>query len=147
MVRIALVPLLCLLLSLPALAEKRVALVIGNSVYQHTRELPKPRNDAEAIAKLLRAHGFVDVTLKNDLDYRAMREAVRLFGEAASAAEIALIYYGDHGLEVAGENYLVPTDAQLLREADLEYEAVTLASVLSAVGRAKRLRVVILDAC
>jgi len=131
----------------PAQAEKRVALVIGNSAYQHTRVLPNPRNDAEAIAKLLRANGFVDVTLKNDLDYRAMREAMRLFGEAARGADIALIYYGGHGIEVAGENYLIPTDAKLLRDADLEYEAVTLASVLSAVSTAKRLRVVILDAC
>jgi uncharacterized caspase-like protein len=131
----------------PASAEKRVALVIGNSAYQHTRTLPNPRNDAEAVAKLLRENGFADVTLKNDLDYRAMREAVRVFGDAAREADIALIYYGGHGLEVAGDNYLIPTDARLLRDADLEYEAVTLATVLSAVETAKRLRVVILDAC
>jgi len=130
-----------------AQGEKRVALVIGNSAYQHTRVLPNPRNDAEAIAKLLRANGFVDVTLKHDLDYRAMREAMRLFGEAARGADIALFYYGGHGIEVAGENYLIPTDAKLLRDTDLEYEAVTLASVLGVVGRAKRLRVAILDAC
>ena len=131
----------------PASAEKRVALVIGNSAYRHTRALPNPKNDADAIAKLLRANGFADVTLKNDLDYRAMRDAVRVFGEAARAADIALIYYGGHGLEGAGENYLMPIDARLLRDGDLEYEAVTLGSVLSAVGSAKRLRVVILDAC
>jgi uncharacterized caspase-like protein len=72
---------------------------------------------------------------------------VRVFGDTAHSADIALIYYGGHGLEVAGENYLVPVDAKLLRDADLEYEAVTLASVLSAAGTAKHLRVVILDAC
>jgi hypothetical protein len=128
-------------------AEKRVALVIGNSAYQHTRALPNPRNDAEAIAKLLQQHGFAEVTLKIDLDYRAMRDAVRLFGDTARAADIAVVYYGGHGIEVAGENYLIPTDAKLLRDADLEYEALTLASMLSAVGSAKRLRMVILDAC
>src|SRR5262245_42628947 len=126
----------------PASAEKRVALVIGNSAYQHTRVLPNPRNDAEAITKLLRANGFSDVTLNTDRAYRTMGEAVRLFGEAARASDIAVIYYAGHGIEVAGENYLIPMDAKLARDADLEYEAVTLASVLGAVGTAKRLRVV-----
>jgi len=130
-----------------AQTEKRVALVIGNSAYQHTRVLPNPRNDAEAIAKLLRDIGFDDVAPKIDLDYRALREAVRGFGEVAREAEVALIYYAGHGLEVAGENYLVPTDAKLVRDAHLEYEAVTLASLLNAAGGARRLRVVILDAC
>ena len=131
----------------PANAEKRVALVIGNSAYQHTRVLPNPRNDAEAIATLLRGNGFADVTLRKDLDYRALREAVRAFGMVAREADVALIYYAGHGLEIAGENYLVPIDAKLVRDADLEYEAVTLGSVLGAVGGAKRLRLVILDAC
>jgi uncharacterized caspase-like protein len=131
----------------PASAEKRVALVIGNSAYQHTRPLPNPKSDAEAIARLLGENGFADVTLKSDLDYRTMREVVRSFGEAAREADIALVYYGGHGIEVAGENYLVPVDAKLVRDTDLEYEAVTLGSVLSAVGSARRLRLVILDAC
>jgi uncharacterized caspase-like protein len=104
----------------PVHAEKRVALVIGNSAYQHTRALPNPRNDAEAIAKLLRDNGFAEVALKADLDYRAMREAVRLFGDTARAADVALVYYAGHGLEVAGENYLVPVDAKLLRDVDLD---------------------------
>jgi hypothetical protein len=131
----------------PAQAEKRVALVMGNSAYQHTRILPNPKNDAEAVAKLLRTIGFADVTSKSDLDYRTMREAVRGFGLTAREADIALIYYAGHGLELGGENYLVPTDAKLLRDADLEYEAVTLSSVLDAARGARRLRVVVLDAC
>ena len=121
--------------------------MIGNSAYLHTRALPNPRNDAEAIAKLLRDIGFEEVALKINLDYRAMREAVRAFGQAAGEADVALIYYAGHGLEVAGENYLVPIDAKLVRGADLEYEAVTLASALNAASGARRLRVVILDAC
>ena len=131
----------------PAAAEKRVALVIGNSAYLNTRALPNPKNDAEAIAKLLGASGFAEVTLKLDLDYRAMRGAVRRFTDAALAADVALVYYAGHGLEVAGENYLVPVDAKLLRDVDLEYEAVTLASVLGAVDGARKLKLVILDAC
>jgi uncharacterized caspase-like protein len=129
-----------------AQTEKRVALVIGNSGYQHTRPLPNPRNDAAALGKLLKQKGFA-VTLKIDLDYRAMREAVRAFSEAARESEVALVYYGGHGLEVGGQNYLLPTDAKLAREADLEYEVVSLASVLNAVSQARRLRLVILDAC
>lgn len=131
----------------PAAADKRVALVIGNSAYLNTRALPNPRNDAEAIAKLLGANGFADVTLKADLDYRAMREAVRRLADQASTADVALVYYAGHGLEVAGENYLLPVDARLLRDVDLEYEAVTLASLLAAVDGARKLKLVILDAC
>src|SRR5262245_2016732 len=131
----------------PANAEKRVALVIGNSAYQHTRALPNPKNDAEAIAKLLRDNGFAEVILKSDLDYRAMREAVRAFGQAAQGAEMALVYYAGHGLEVAGENYLVPVDAKLLRDFDLDFEAVPLTLLLGAVDGAHKLKVVVLDAC
>jgi formylglycine-generating enzyme required for sulfatase activity len=131
----------------PTAAQKRVALVIGNSAYLHTRALPNPRNDAEAIARLLGANGFAEVTLRLDLDYRALREAVRRFTDTAQGAEVALVYYAGHGLEVAGENYLVPVDAKLARDVDLQYEAVTLASVLDAVDGARKLKLVILDAC
>jgi Caspase domain len=131
----------------PAHAEKRVALVIGNAAYQYTRILPNPKNDAEAIAKLLADIGFTDVELKIDLDYRAMRAALRALGETASGAEVALIYFAGHGLEIGGENYLLPVDAKLVRDRDLEYEAIGLASVLHAVGAAQKLKVVILDAC
>jgi uncharacterized caspase-like protein len=128
-------------------AEKRVALVIGNAEYQHTRLLPNPRNDADAIAKLLRANGFVDVTLKTDLAYLAMREELRAFTGKAGDADTAVVYYAGHGIEMAGENYLVPTDAKLARDTDLEYEAITLTSVLNAVSDARKLKLVILDAC
>jgi hypothetical protein len=128
-------------------AAKRVALVIGNAEYKHTRPLPNPKNDADAIAKLLRDIGFDEVTLHVDLDYRSMREAVRLFGHVAHGAEIAIVYYAGHGLELAGENYLVPVDAKLVRDIDLGYEAVTLASMLDAASAARKLKLVILDAC
>jgi uncharacterized caspase-like protein len=128
-------------------AEGRVALVIGNSAYQHTRALPNPRNDAAAVAELLGANGFDEVTLKRDLDYRGMREVVRLFGEKARSADIAVVYYAGHGLEVGSQNYLIPIDARLIRDLDLEFEAVTLASILKVVEGARKLKLVILDAC
>jgi TPR repeat protein len=126
-----------------------VALVIGNSDYKHARVLPNPRNDAEAIAALLRQIGFAagDVILKTDLDYKALRAEVRAFAAKAAGADMAIVYYAGHGIEVGGENYLVPVDARLMRDRDLEYEAVTLASVLDAVSEARRLKLVILDAC
>ena len=76
-----------------------------------------------------------------------MRQEVRAFTAKAAGADMALVYYAGHGIEVGGENYLVPVDAKLARDVDLEYEAVTLASVLNAVGEARRLKLVILDAC
>jgi len=127
--------------------DRRVALVIGNSAYQHTRSLPNPINDAEAIAKLLRENGFTDATPKRDLNYRAMRDELRVFAEAARGADIAVVYYAGHGLELAGENYLIPIDAKLIRDIDLEFEAVTLALILDVVSGARKLKLVILDAC
>jgi hypothetical protein len=125
---------------------RRVALVIGNGAYQHTRALPNARNDARVIAALLAKIGFV-VSEANDLAYRPMREAIRAFGQAAQGAEMALVYYAGHGLEVAGENWLLPVSAALRHEQDLEYEAVGLSSIVAAVKEAGRLRLVILDAC
>ena len=132
-----------------AMAEGRVALVIGNADYRHARVLANPKNDAEAVAELLRQIGFAagDVSLKLNLDYKAMREEVRAFAAKAAGTDMAVVYYAGHGIEVGGENYLVPIDAKLTRDRDLEYEAVTLASILDAVSDARRLKLVILDAC
>ncbi len=128
-------------------AAKRVALVIGNSAYAHTRKLPNPGNDATAIADKLKALGFDRVTLRNDLGYRDMRRTIRTFGSQARSADVAVVYFAGHGLEVGGQNYLVPTDAKLQSDNDLEYEAVTLGSVLREVRSARKLRLVILDSC
>jgi uncharacterized caspase-like protein len=109
--------------------------------------LPNPKNDADAVAKLLGTNGFDEVVLKLDLDYRGMREAARLFSLTVQNADIALVYYAGHGLEVGSESYLIPVDAKLARDLDLEFEAVTLASVLKVVEGARKLTLVILDAC
>jgi TPR repeat protein len=133
----------------PALAERKVALVIGNAEYQHTRMLSNPRNDAEAIAALLRKIGFADgdVQLKLNLDYRSMQDEIRTFAARVSGADVALIYYAGHGIEVGGENYLVPIDAKLVRDLDLAFEAIRLETVLAVVGDARKLKLVIVDAC
>jgi hypothetical protein len=130
----------------PANAEKRVALVIGNTAYEHTRQLPNARHDAHAVAMLLTRIGFT-VRAANDIAYRPMRETIRAFGELAQGAEIALVYYAGHGMEVAGENWLIPTSAQLIHERDLEYEAVSLTVLLRSVQGVSKFRLVVLDAC
>jgi hypothetical protein len=129
-----------------AAQAKRVALVIGNSAYEHTRVLPNARSDARLIAELLYKIGF-EVTEAGDMAYRPMRDAIRAFGAAAQGAEMALVYYAGHGMEVAGENWLLPVSAALRHERDLEYEAVGLSSILAAVKGAGRLKLIILDAC
>src|SRR5262249_38160756 len=109
-----------------ARAEKRVALVIGNSAYQNAAPLPNPVRDANAIADLLRSAGFAVVTARSDLGNLAFKRAVREFTEAAQGAEIAVMFYAGHGIEVGGLNYLVPVDAMLAKDYDAEDEAVRL---------------------
>lgn len=127
-------------------AGERVALVIGNSAYQSVSVLPNPRRDAAAIAGLLTGMGF-EVTHAEDLDASGMRRTLRDFEEIASESEIALVYYAGHGIEVDGQNYLIPTDAELAKDTHVEDETVALSRVLAAVEGASTLRLVLLDAC
>ena len=130
-----------------AMAERRVALIIGNSNYQHVPNLPNPKNDAEAIALLLKSAGFDVVETRENLNINDMRRAVRNFSEQTGDAEIAVIYYAGHGIEAGGVNYLVPIDATLRRDIDVEDETISLDRLLQVMEPAKRLRLVILDAC
>ena len=125
----------------------RIALVIGNANYEHTQVLTNPRRDAKAIAAALTRIGFDYVRLKTDLNYDQMRRTIRSFGKRARRADVALVFYAGHGLEMGGQNYLLPVDARLLADDDLEFEAVTLESVLRQVRSASKLRLVVLDAC
>ncbi len=125
---------------------ERVALVIGNSAYANAPQLPNPRNDARAMAASLRALGFT-VEEGVDLDTAGMYSAVRRFGALAESADVALVFYAGHGIQVDGTNYLLPTDVSLSRERDLNYEGVSLDLVMSEVAQTKRLGVVIIDAC
>jgi hypothetical protein len=130
-----------------AFAEKRVAFVVGNSSYQNVVALANPANDAAAITEMFRKAAFDVVESRRDLKNAEMRRALRDFTEKAREADIAVIYYAGHGIEVDGTNYLVPVDAVLERDTDAYDEAISLDRILQAIEPAKQLRLVILDAC
>lgn len=130
-----------------ALAEKRVALIIGISKYQNVNHLTNPDNDAAMLAATFRKAKFDVVTLRTGLTASEMRRTLRHFGDQARDADIAVIYYAGHGIEVDGINYVVPADARLRRDTDVYDEAISVNRLLVAVEPAKRLRLIILDAC
>jgi formylglycine-generating enzyme required for sulfatase activity len=129
-----------------AAPERRIALVIGQGAYANAPKLPNPPNDAKAVAEKLGKLGF-DVEERLDVDYRALAKAVREFGIRAQSADVAVIFYAGHGMQVDRENYLIPVDAKLEREHDLVYEAMPLKWMLDEVSQAHTLGMVILDAC
>lgn len=131
----------------PAFAEKRVALIIGNSSYDKVAGLVNPANDAALVAETLKSAGFDDVSLRRDLKIADMRRALRDFVGKSRDADVAVVYYAGHGIEVDGVNYLIPVDAVLESDTDIYDEAMSLERVLVAVEPAKKLRLVILDAC
>jgi hypothetical protein len=130
-----------------ALADKRVALTIGNSAYKNVPQLANPVNDAAAVTALLKSAGFDIVEARMDLGIADMRRAVSDFSDVASDADIAVVYYAGHGIEVDGSNYIIPVDAMLKRDIDVDDEAVSLDRILKILDPVKRLRLVILDAC
>src|SRR2546423_1412044 len=146
----ALALLLALTLAAPAVAEKRVALVIGNSAYQNVTRLDNPRNDAGLMAETLGALGFALIggRAQLDLDKPAMDLAVQNFGRLVQGADVALFYYAGHGVQVSGANYLVPVGANPTREADVDFQMTDVNLVLRQMqGSGTRLNMVILDAC
>jgi uncharacterized caspase-like protein len=138
---------LLVFLSQPASAEKRVALVIGNSAYQNVGRLTNPANDAAAITTTLKNARFDVVESRRDLSTVEMRRTLRDFANKTRDADVAVVYYAGHGIEVDGTNYLIPVDAQLEQDTDVYDEAFALDRILVAVEPAKQLRLVILDAC
>ena len=128
-------------------ADQRVALVIGNSAYQHVAKLPNPVNDAQAVAALFKRAGFDVVESRLDLDAANLKRAMRDFTDMARDADVAVVYYAGHGIEVDGNNYLIPVDAVLERDVDVDDETVSVDRVMRALDPVKRLRLVILDAC
>ena len=148
-----LVPVVLALLALPwsamiAVAENRVALVVGNNAYLHTARLENPLNDARDMAIALKRAGF-DVVEALDADKRKLDGALRSFADRLTRADVALLFYAGHGLQVGAQNYLVPVDAKLERERDLEFEAVKLDFVprQMEIDRDGKTTIVILDAC
>src|ERR1700730_4708289 len=133
--------------NLPAVPERRVALVIGNSAYQTVGGLPNTTNDARAIAEVLKADGFTSVRIILDMTRASMIASLNEFQREADASDWAVVYYAGHGMEVSGANYLVPIDARLGVDRDIQDEAVSVDRILSAVENAKKLRLVMLDAC
>lgn len=129
-----------------ARAEKRVALVVGNGAYQNAGALANPVKDADAIADLFRKAGFDAVDVRLDIGNLDFKRVVRDFTDAARGADMAVVYFAGHGIEVNGSNYLLPVDAKLASDFDVEDEALSLDRVLRAVEPAKGLRLVILDA-
>jgi tetratricopeptide (TPR) repeat protein len=125
----------------------RVALIIGNGAYKNVHPLDNPPRDAKLIAGALRDVGFQTVTLSNDLTRDKFFETLKTFASAAEKADWAVVYYAGHGFEIGGVNYLVPVDARLAADKDAETEAVALEQVIAAVGGARKLRLVLLDAC
>jgi TPR repeat protein len=131
-------------------AEKRVALVVGNSAYQNVGRLDNPTNDASLMADTLRDLGFTLVGggAQLDLDKAVLDGAVQNFGQRIQGADVALFYYAGHGVQVRGSNYLVPVNANPTREADVDFQMVDVNLVLNQMqGSGTRLNLVLLDAC
>jgi formylglycine-generating enzyme required for sulfatase activity len=128
-----------------ALAEKRVALVIGNADYSNAATLPNPRNDASDVTAALKHLGFVTVT-GTDLDKAGMDKAAIEFARAARDADVALFYYSGHAMQFGGVNYLMPVDAKLTDEADLRL-MMRADDVVADLQQAKSLRILVLDSC
>jgi TPR repeat protein len=127
-------------------AETRVALVIGNGAYQAVPTLANPPNDARDVAEALKSVGFA-VTLGVDLDQAKMQRAIDDFARSAAKADVSLFYYGGHGLQVSGQNYLIPVDAQLHTIGDIEKHTIRLDEVMDSLAKDSGIHLVFLDAC
>jgi hypothetical protein len=134
----------------PAAPEARIALVIGNSQYTSNKPLNNPTNDAQAVSQLLNNAGF-EVVMAFDLARDLMKQTVEEFAARANEKgpnTVVLVYYAGHGIQVDGENFLIPTDAKFENETDLSDQGVKLAEVMGSLEAAtSKMRIVILDAC
>jgi len=126
---------------------RRVAMVIGNAAYKNVPELANPRKDADAVATSLRNIGFDSVRVVSDATRETLIDALRMFANEAENADWALVYYAGHGIEVSGQNYLIPIEARLAVDRDVQFEAIPLEQVLVAIEATRKLKLIILDAC
>ena len=129
-----------------AVAERRVALVIANSAYEHVAALRNPANDGRALAAALRGLNF-DVREAYDVDLSRFGKVLKDFGDVAEGADWAVIYFAGHGMEIGGTNFLIPVDARLELQRHVEDEAMPLSRVVGKVAGAGKMQLVILDAC
>lgn len=126
---------------------RRIALLIGNGGYLHAPVLANPANDVKALAVVLQAVGFQSITVKTDLRREEMISVLRQFATAADNADWAVVYYSGHGIEFNGVNYMIPVDAELRADRDIDLESIDVGKAIGALEGAKRLRLIILDAC
>ncbi len=127
--------------------EKRLALVIGNSAYQHAGRLKNPVNDADAMSRTLSRLGF-DVSIHKDLHESDMKQAIDEFGSRLGNYDVGLFFFAGHGIQVDGINYLIPVNVDLKSENDVEYTCVEAGRVLGKMEDAGcRVNIVMLDAC
>jgi tetratricopeptide (TPR) repeat protein len=127
--------------------DRRIALVIGMGAYENVQPLLNAPSDAHAVAESFRRLGFAEVSERHDLPRSQLEKELKTFGDRAENADWAVIYYAGHGIEVDGVNYLVPVDARLAKAKHVEDEALPLPRLLSKAEQARKLRLVILDAC
>ncbi len=130
-----------------AAEAKRVALLIGNQKYEETAPLNNPANDVELMRASFQEAGFDSVKTVFDLDRAAMVKALRDFEDESIDAEMAVVYYSGHAMEMNGVNYLIPVDAALRSDRDVEDESVAIDRVQRSLEGAKKLKLFILDAC
>ena len=130
----------------PAWAEKKVALVIGNSAYKHATPLPNPTRDAHAMSRMLEKIGF-EVVSGTDLDRQSMADTMKLFAAKAENADTVLYFYAGHGIQVDGQNYLIPVDADLATEIDVKLSTLDIDLMLQQTPVTARVKLVLLDAC
>jgi uncharacterized caspase-like protein len=140
------VALLGTVLASSAQAERRVALVIGNGAYTQAAPLANPANDARAVSAALERLGF-EVVSGFDLSNADLRKTVRAFADKLVGANVAMFFYAGHGLQVAGDNYLIPVDAAIRTEADLDFNAVKLDLITRQLDREAKVKIIMLDAC
>jgi uncharacterized caspase-like protein len=127
-------------------ADKRVALVIGNSEYGTQMRLLNPRNDAQGMAETFKSLGF-EVILRIDADKQSFLQALAEFSRAVTGAEIGLFFYAGHGMQYYGSNYLMPVGAQLQDEISIRFELIALDEIQRALDRSVGVRILVLDAC
>jgi hypothetical protein len=137
---------LFLLIALDPATAARLALVLGNSHYQNVPTLENPANDAQDLAASLRQLGF-DVIEQHDASREAMVRAVHDFSERLPSATVALFFYAGHGLQMNGENYLIPVDAKIQNAADIRFNTINLTDIQSEMEGNGRTSIIILDAC
>ena len=131
---------------MPARADIKVALVIGNSKYQSADILKNPANDAAAVRNALAAIGF-NVVLKQDLTEQDFQITLKDFARDASKSDIALFYFAGHGVQFQSQNYFLPVDTKLVDSNDIEFDTMPMDRVISATSKAHKTKIIVLDAC